>query len=320
MNDLISVIVPVYNVSDYIENCVISVLKQTYTDFELILVDDGSTDDSGMLCDKLAAMDSRIVVIHKKNSGVSDARNSGLDIAKGKYICFVDADDTVKENYLEYFIRLIKINDKAKIVVCSIAFLSQKVTIKSKDAVQVCDTEQAFDMIFYETNKYGVYVWNKMFDADLFCNIRFASGCYYEETDIIYRLFAKSSKIVFGNEANYYYNDKREGSTVNTYSYSKYLNKIKFLKEMREYLRNYMPNTMPGFYKFAAFSYVSMLRNLSLNVKNVPEYRTHEKVYKQELRSVVKNVLFNKRVSCKKKVSILFWRIIPITLTSKLYK
>ena len=97
----ISVIVPVYKVEDYLRECIDSILCQTYTDFELILVDDGSPDNCGIICDDYAAKDSRIIVIHQKNGGLSTARNTGLDIATGKYICFADSDDHIKQDLLE---------------------------------------------------------------------------------------------------------------------------------------------------------------------------------------------------------------------------
>ena len=106
---MISVIVPVYNVEPYLRECIESILGQTYRDFELILVNDGSTDDSGTICDEYAAQDTRIRVLHQKNSGVSVARNVGLDSVQGEYIAFVDSDDRVSKDYLAYLNDLIQI-------------------------------------------------------------------------------------------------------------------------------------------------------------------------------------------------------------------
>ena len=100
---LISVIIPVYNVEEYLDECVKSLMSQTYSNYELILVDDGATDKSGLLCDEWEKTDNRIKVIHKENGGLSTARNAGLDIASGDYICFIDSDDFVRDNYLESF-------------------------------------------------------------------------------------------------------------------------------------------------------------------------------------------------------------------------
>lgn len=101
--DLFSIIIPVYNAEKYLNTCISSILAQTYTHYELILVDDGSTDQSSEICNRYAAQDRRISVIHQKNGGVSRARNKGIDAAKGKWICFVDSDDEVKPNWLEYY-------------------------------------------------------------------------------------------------------------------------------------------------------------------------------------------------------------------------
>ena len=99
--ELISIIVPVYNVKDYLKKCVDSILKQSYNNIEVILVDDGSTDGSSIICDELKAMDSRVLVIHKENGGLSDARNCGVKEAKGKYVCFVDSDDFVDKDFVK---------------------------------------------------------------------------------------------------------------------------------------------------------------------------------------------------------------------------
>lgn len=108
LDALISVIVPVYNVENYLRQCISSLLSQSYTHFELLIVDDGSTDQSGMICDEYASQDSRIRVVHKNNGGVSSARNFGLDMAKGEYICFVDSDDWVQKDYLKDLLRYSK--------------------------------------------------------------------------------------------------------------------------------------------------------------------------------------------------------------------
>ena len=100
MNDLISVIVPVYNVEKYLNKCVYSILNQSYRDLEIILVDDGSTDSSGRICDELSKLDPRILVVHKNNGGLSDARNAGMKIANGNYISFIDSDDYVDEKFI----------------------------------------------------------------------------------------------------------------------------------------------------------------------------------------------------------------------------
>ena len=117
MEDLISVIVPIYNVEKYINRCIDSIIEQTYTNLEIILVDDGSTDNSGSICDEYAKKDNRIKVIHKENGGVSSARNVGLDTAIGQYITFVDSDDYIEKKYCEILLKTLK-KQKADCVAC----------------------------------------------------------------------------------------------------------------------------------------------------------------------------------------------------------
>ena len=141
----ISIIVPIYNVEEYLCKCLDSIVNQTYTDYELILIDDGSTDDSGKIADEYSSKDDRITVIHKKNSGVSDARNRGLENASGKYICFIDADDWIEVSYLEELLLLAKSND-ADIAMCSYLKNSGNLSI----------TQPVNSDVFIQTGKEGI--------------------------------------------------------------------------------------------------------------------------------------------------------------------
>ncbi len=107
MKELISVVIPAYNVGKYIDKCIDTVLTQTYSNIEIILVDDGATDDTAEICDNYAKKDNRVKVIHKKNGGLSDARNAGIDAAKGKYITFIDSDDYIADDYVEFLYKLL---------------------------------------------------------------------------------------------------------------------------------------------------------------------------------------------------------------------
>ena len=117
MSDLVSVIIPVYNVGEYLQTCIDSVKRQTYKDLQIILVDDGSTDGSGLICDKAAKEDDRIRVIHRTNGGLSAARNSGIEEANGEYICFIDSDDWVDESFVERLYQLAE-KDNADVAAC----------------------------------------------------------------------------------------------------------------------------------------------------------------------------------------------------------
>ena len=133
---LISVIVPVYNVKQYLRRCVDSILKQTYENIEIVLIDDGSTDESGAICDRYAQKDVRVKVIHKENGGLSDARNKGMQEARGEYFAFVDSDDYIAKDYIAYLFELI-VENKAQISLCGYLKFIEKLPQKERKAVSV---------------------------------------------------------------------------------------------------------------------------------------------------------------------------------------
>ena len=166
--DLISVIVPVYNVEKYLDKCIQSIVDQTYTNLEIILVDDGSPDNSGAICDEWAEKDNRIKVIHKANGGLSDARNAGLDIATGEYIAFVDSDDYIELDFYDKLYNVIKATN-CDISICNL----RKVYENNNVSVNNCDT---FEITEYSTteamsalidDKIRQVVWNKLYKADI---------------------------------------------------------------------------------------------------------------------------------------------------------
>lgn len=216
----ISVIVPVYNVEKYICRCVDSILMQTCTEYELILVDDGSPDRSGEICEEYARKDSRIIVIHKENGGLSSARNAGIDKARGEYLCFVDGDDVIHPDTLKILLRALKNND-ADIAIGNFGRFYD-------------DTELYFEMIkkSEEMKRYsGVQILEKLYDKKsaaryvsacgklirrtLFENIRFPEGRLFEDEFTTYLLYYKSKKITVLEEQLYYYYVNVNGITQN---------------------------------------------------------------------------------------------------------
>ena len=150
MEDLITVIVPVFKVEKYLEKCVKSICCQTYKNLEIILVDDGSPDNCGKMCDKYAKSDKRIKVIHKENGGLSDARNAGIKMATGKYIAFVDSDDYVSNDYIEYMYKILK-KENAKISICELQIVWKNTTIENnkENKVQKLTSKQALENLLY---------------------------------------------------------------------------------------------------------------------------------------------------------------------------
>lgn len=201
-NELVSVIVPVYKVEPYLDRCVASILAQTYPNLEVILVDDGSPDNCPALCDAWAQRDARIRVIHKKNGGISDARNVGLDAASGAYISFVDSDDYIAENFIETLYDLLhEYHTDISAVHWKLVYAdapevpaplsSRNVTLfQGADAIRELFTEDT----------YACYAWNKLCKRKLFDTIRFPVGRVMEDLGIAHKILFDAGQIVYSDE------------------------------------------------------------------------------------------------------------------------
>lgn len=206
---LISVIVPCYNVEEYLPRCVESVLNQTYRNLEILLVDDGSPDRCGEICDGYAAVDSRVKVIHKENGGLSDARNVALDVMKGEYVTFVDSDDYVAADYVEYLYKLME-EYGVKLSVsrhqefkdgASVSVEIRTCPVASESVGQ----DEGLACMFYQ-HAFDTTAWGKMYHRSLFSDgIRYPEGWLYEDLPTTYRLMMKCDYIAFGNYRNYFY-------------------------------------------------------------------------------------------------------------------
>lgn len=210
VNERISVIIPVYNVEKYLGRCVDSLLKQTYTNIEIILVDDGSTDNSFEFCKQFAKEDTRVIALHQKNQGQSVARNEAMKIANGSYICFVDADDYVVHDYIERLYELL-IKNAADISLCRYTeFYDEDINIsltKNKNTEVRCLTKQEMLINMHNPNeKLYVFVWGKLFKRELFSeNINFPAGRVCEDHAILYKLYDRADKFILTNEQLYCY-------------------------------------------------------------------------------------------------------------------
>lgn len=222
MDELVSVIVPVYNVEDYLMRCVDALINQTYKNLEIILVDDGSTDRSGDMCDYYAKEDNRVKVIHQKNAGQSKARNVALDMAKGEYYCFIDSDDYVPTDYIERLYKAL-IDYDADVALCDfVKFTGESVDgafdKKEKDKVEIYSESPTLLVERMHTISGELYVvmWGKLFKKKLFDGIRFPEGRICEDLAILYKLFFACKNGVHIDDIMYYYfRDNRNSSTYN---------------------------------------------------------------------------------------------------------
>lgn len=205
----ISIIVPVYNVEMYLNKCIESILKQTFKDFELILVNDGSTDSSGIICDEYMKKDQRIKVIHKENGGLSSARNAGIDIAIGDYIAFIDSDDYIHPSMYEVLYRE-AIKEKSDIILC------QFKKVLEKDCVNESHSLSSYEVINYtniETLKkiYSnqgvefIVAWNKLYHSSIFKSIRYPIGMIHEDEFIAHTALYNAKKVSYIPLELYYY-------------------------------------------------------------------------------------------------------------------
>lgn len=211
----ISFIVPIYNVEKYLKECVDSILSQTYRNFELILVDDGSPDGCPEMCDEYAKQDSRVVVIHKKNGGLSDARNAGLDIAKGEYIGFVDSDDYISPIMYETLINRI-LSDKSDLAICEYVRVSESGVKLSNDELnhkmhnRCYSSKEFIKELFIPYGISYVVTVNKLYRKDIFNELRFPAGKQHEDEFIIHRVIAQCNKISYVEDGLYYYRQREE--------------------------------------------------------------------------------------------------------------
>ena len=237
---MISVIVPVYNVKKYLRVCVESIINQTYRDLEILLIDDGSTDGSGELCDKLAKCDERIRVIHKSNGGLSSARNKGIDLAKGEYLLFVDSDDYIHPKMVGHLYELAD-NGKYKITMCNVHKVNEKETKcinhrnLDESSEKLLSRNQVLKGICIDWRY--VVTWNKLYNRTVFDNLSFKEDIVNEDFEIAVKLYDKVPQIMVTNAQLYYYRQRIDGIMSTRW----YMNNISLFDTYRERI-NYFHN------------------------------------------------------------------------------
>lgn len=212
MNLQISLIVPVYKVEPYIRKCVDSLLYQTLSEIEIILIDDGSPDNCGEICDEYAKKDSRIVVIHKENGGLSSARNAALDVCKGEYVMFVDSDDYVEPTFCEEALKMIRDNH----VMCAsfgyYEYIGTETTVWRTKIPRVVEAEDAIRSLITSDDVIYNLACNKIYHKSLFENMRYPIGKHYEDQGTTYKLFDLAGKIYVSSALLYHY--VRRGDSI----------------------------------------------------------------------------------------------------------
>ena len=302
---LISVIVPVYKVEPYIRRCIDSILSQTFTDFELILVDDGSPDHCPAICDEYALVDRRVHVIHPDNSGLSAARNAGIDWAfnnsDSKWLSFVDSDDWILPNFLECLYK-VAIECNSRISACSLYYSNGEDPLQSKTyKIQT----KTWDEFYLENWTLGVVAVNKLYDKELFRELRYPAGKIHEDEYLTYKLLAKAGTVSYVDGELYIYFQNPGGITKNGFSLAK-MDAIQALEEQREFAKK---NGYQEFYISKTDALQGKLAMLLSGCQITNDLSAHEKkeVIKY-LRSKLRKLLF-KEWKIAKNSQELNWRL-----------
>lgn len=301
MNELITVIVPIYKVESYLRRCVDSILQQTYKNLEIILVDDGSPDLCPVICDEYADMDERVRVIHKVNGGLSDARNAGIEIAHGKYIAFVDSDDYIDERMYEILYKNLTDNN-ADISACEFIKTYDGAEIANpttKESVEVFNNLQAMENLYNDLYLQTVVAWNKLYKKDIFISIRYPFGKVNEDEYVIHLILHRAQDVVYTNLPLYYYVQRTDSIMGEEYNLKR-LDVLSALKKRMIFFENMKYNKL---YIKAYYSYMySIKNNYTLVRKNYPE----EKDICEKLRGAFAESLAKNQIKFPVKVYVKF--------------
>nr|WP_263393889.1 glycosyltransferase [Streptococcus sp. Marseille-Q6470] len=312
MQEKISIIVPVYNVEAYLERCVESILKQTYTNFELLLINDGSTDTSGELCDKLALRDQRIRVIHKENGGLSAARNTGIDHASSDLIGFIDSDDYIDEDMYETLYRHLR-ESNADLSMCGHYDVFHQIPEEQVSEIQTWElsSEEAIKMVM-EAKVLSVTAVNKLYKKELFNQLRFEVGKIAEDAFIMIRLLDQCQKVVATNEKKYYYVHRENSITTQKFSL-KFLNVIEAYEQNAKIVSDKYPNLKYQADTRICWAYFYVLDRLLKDEEYKDEKLEIELIQylKKNKRFILNNSLFNS----KRKLSFM-----ALLINKNLYK
>lgn len=306
MNELVSVIIPIYKVEEYLKQCIDSILSQKYSNIEVILVDDGSPDMCGAICDEYSSKDPRVIVIHKENGGISSARNAGLAIAKGQYIAFVDSDDYVSDLFIYNMVEEIEKTADTNLVISSYYNVyydddKKEEIIKKSSCNDENTTYYDSEDIIY--NRFGhfripfVVAWNKLYRRNLFDNVRYKEGVVHEDEFIFRSIIEQCKKVAYINEPLVFHRI-RAGSIMTNYSrinvecnFSWMLIEIEYYKSRKLY------EPLHKLEHMMCHEYVSNKKHMNEELINK---------YCQSIKSAMIDILHSKDIKLKTKVYYLF--------------
>lgn len=313
-NIRISIIIPVYNVERYIEDCIQCIKEQTYTNFEAIFVNDGSTDKSGYILDQAAKKDERFIVIHKENGGAAETRNYGLDKCSGEYVCFIDSDDIVSKKFLEILLDTI-VKCECDIVQCNYKRIQQRVLPMSEideqtpSGVRIISNIQMLNNIYSAENINTIIPCNKIYRKELFDDIRFPEGIMFEDEVASAKVAYRAEKIGLIDNVLYYYFQNEESVMNKKYSFKK----LDILSALQLRMEFYLENDLSDLYQKDSYKYLyKILQNYYHIHHNLPDNNALKKeIMKKYWTKYRESIRFN--WTLKRKAAMLFFGVFPLT-------
>jgi len=298
MQELVSIIVPVYNVEKYINECITSIVNQTYKNLEICLINDGSTDNSGKYCEEWEHNDSRINIIHQYNQGVSAARNRGLEVSTGKWIVFIDSDDYIAHNYIETLLNLNHIYSTR--ISCCRNQLEDDEEEQSKREKSIS---------FMRSKEYKATVWRYMFDRELFYGISFPVGKTSEDTAVLYKLIYRVDYVAISTKKLYITRIREESLNYRKYKINQCdIDRIDILQEKAEFFEKENQKEL------ADNAWKDYLANILVvyNCKDAEKFSVDRKDLLKKYRKQINKVRKNRAISWKMKLVFLFSNVYPM--------
>jgi len=318
-NLLVSIIIPTYNVEKYLEKCIISCTKQKYKNIEILVIDDGSYDTSGEIANRLSKKDKRIKVFHKENGGVSSARNEGIRRSTGDYVVFVDADDYIDNQFIEYMLDLcIKTNSE---------FCFSKNCYKNKEETQVendqiikIDNSKATALLLSPDIEVGC--WNKMYKKELLKNnnIYFSEKLFFGEgLDFICRVSQKAKNICVGEEKHYFYRKNNLSSATTNFNYYNFINGEKALLKIKKDFSKIDEEVDEAWRFHYTLFCINAIIGIIIN-RNMDNYKEKISSWKRKVKKYGFKLIFRGKIDLKQKIKILVAIIFPKLLAIRSLK